>query len=260
MSARHLAERDQEPPDYDIGELTRLSGITSRTLRHYDSIGLLTPAWTGSDGRRHYGRAELLRLQHILVLRELGTPLPTIHSIVDTDDATVTLALLREHQSALEQERDRFATLASTVAHTIDSLEQGVTMTSDDILNGFNHDRYAPEARERWGAPVVDRAYTQWRDLSADAQAAHLAEHDAISQEVAALAASHANPADASAQALVSRHFAWVSRLWTPNAESYAGLGQMYVDDERFRASYDKYGAGTATFLRDAMSEFARQM
>ncbi|WP_062211603.1 MerR family transcriptional regulator [Demequina oxidasica] len=250
----------QEESELDIAAVARLSGTTSRTLRHYDAIGLLPPARTGRDGRRHYAQAELLRLQHILVLRELGTPLPTIQSIVDTDDDATTIALLREHRRGLERERDRFATLAATVAHTIESLEQGVAMTSDDILNGFDHDKYAPEARERWGAPVVDRAYTQWRDLGPDAQSAHLAEHEAISEAIAALASSDADPAGASAQEIVSRHFAWVSRLWTPNAESYTGLGQMYVDDERFRASYDKYGSGTAAFLRDAIAEYAKQL
>ncbi|WP_430868716.1 MerR family transcriptional regulator [Demequina aurantiaca] len=242
---------------HDISALSRMSGVTSRTLRHYDAIGLLRPARTGQDGRRHYGQPEILRLQHILVLRELGTPLPTIQSIVDTDDDATTISLLREHRRALESERDRFATLAATVERTITSLEQGAAMTSDQILEGFNHHKYAPEARERWGAPVVDRAYTQWRDLGADAQSDHLAEHESISMEIARLAASGADPTDASAQDTVARHFAWVSRLWTPNAESYAGLAQMYVDDERFRASYDKYGAGTAQFLRDAMEHYA---
>lgn len=246
--------------DLDIAAVSRLSGVTSRTLRHYDAIGLLRPAWTGDDGRRHYGPPELQRLQHILVLRELGTPLPTIQSLVDTDDDEATIALLRQHRRALEQERDRFATLAATVDNTIAALELGVPMTSDDILNGFNHDRYAPEARERWGAPVVDRAYSQWRDLSPDAQSDHLAEHGAISQEIARLAASGANPAGASAQEVVARHFGWVSLLWTPNAESYTGLGQMYVDDARFKKTYDKYGAGTAQFLSDAMAEFAKRL
>jgi len=243
--------------DYDISEIARKSGVTSRTLRHYDAIGLLPPAWTGDDGRRHYGQRELLRLQHVLLLRELRTPLPTIRRIVDTDDDATTLNLLREHQRALQKERDRFATLAHTVELTITSLEEGAAMAPDDILHGFEHHKYAPEASERWGAPVVDRAYTQWRDLGPDAQSAHLAEHEAICAAIAELAGAAANPASASAQDIVARHFVWVSRLWTPNAQSYTGLGQMYVDDERFRASYDKFGTGTAAFLRDAMTVYA---
>jgi DNA-binding transcriptional MerR regulator len=246
--------------DYDIGAITRLSGVTSRTLRHYDAIGLLSPAWTGTDGRRHYGEAELLRLQHILVLRELGTPLPTIRSIVDTDDPSTTLDLMREHLVALETERDRFTRLASTVRHTIASLEQGQAMTSEEILDGFTHAKYVPEARERWGEKVVDRAYTEWRSLGPDAQGDHLAEHEDISAAIAALAVAKVDPASADAQALVARHFAWVSKLWTPNQESYAGLGQMYVDDPRFKKSYDRHGEGTAEYLRDAMIFFARTL
>lgn len=247
-------------PDHDIGEVTRLSGVTSRTLRHYDAIGLLTPASTSDDGRRRYGQAELLRLQHILVLRELGAPLTTISKIVDNADPAVTLDLLREHQLALDAERDRFARLASTVRHTISSIEAGSAMTSTEILDGFSHDKYAPEARERWGEHVVDRAYTKWRDLDSDAQGDHLAEHDDIAARVAELAATGTDPASASTQALVARHFAWVSRLWTPNQESYAGLGKMYVDDPRFKKTYDHHGEGTAAFLRDAMAVYARSL
>lgn len=245
-------------PDYDIAEVARLSGVTSRTLRHYDAVGLLMPAWTGADGRRHYGHAELLRLQHILVLRELGTPLATIHSIVDSQDKETTLSLLREHRTALRHEMDRFARLVATVDHTVTSLEQDTALSPADILDGFNHERYAPEARERWGEHVVDRAYSKWRDLGTDAQSDHLAEHDAIAARIAALAATGVDPASAAPQALVARHFAWVSRLWTPNHESYTGLGQMYVDDPRYKKTYDRHGEGTAEFLRDAMAVYAR--
>lgn len=251
----HITDDDAT---WDIGEVTRLSGVTSRTLRHYDAIGLLPPAWTGPDGRRRYRKADLLRLQHILVLRELGTPLPTIRSIVDTDDPDAALDLMREHQRALERERDRFATLAATVARTVAAIEQGAALTSQELLDGFSHDKYAPEARERWGEKVVDRAYTEWRSLGPDAQDDHLSEHEDISARLAALAAARTDPASAASQALVARHFAWVSRLWTPNQESYAGLGQMYVDDPRFKKSYDRHGDGTAEFLRDAMSIYAR--
>src|SRR5660397_287135 len=87
--------------DYDIGRVAKMSGLTSRTLRHYGDIGLLAPAWTGPDGRRRYGQPELLRLQHILVLRELGTSLDRIASIVDSDDPSTTIALLRDHLEGL---------------------------------------------------------------------------------------------------------------------------------------------------------------
>src|SRR5450830_1814518 len=119
----------------DIAAVARVSGTTSRTLRHYDSIGLLAPASTGHDGRRFYGQAQLRRLQHILLLRHLGTPLDTIRRIVDADDPTTVVALMRDHLAALERERERYARLASTLEQTITALENGATMTPDEIVD-----------------------------------------------------------------------------------------------------------------------------
>ncbi|WP_062524992.1 MerR family transcriptional regulator [Demequina rhizosphaerae] len=246
--------------DLDIAAVARLTGATSRTLRHYDAIGLLPPAWTGHDGRRHYGEAELLRLQHILVLRELDVPLETIASIVDTDDPALTAALMRDHHVALLARRDRFAALAETVERTITRLEKGLPMTSDDMFDGFDQSRYEPEARERWGDDAVARSNDAWKGLSPDAQRAHLAEHEAVAGALARLAAADADPAGEEAQSLVARHHAWVSQFWTPGREAYAGLGRMYVDDPRFRATYDKHGDGTAELLRDAIAVFAERL
>src|SRR5450756_809076 len=100
----------------DIAAVARKSGVTSRTLRHYDAIGLLTPARIGPDRRRFYEQPQLLRLQHILVLRELGTPLDTIRRIVDTDDPATTVHLLGARLAALERERERFCLLYTSDA------------------------------------------------------------------------------------------------------------------------------------------------
>ncbi|WP_062291134.1 MerR family transcriptional regulator [Demequina phytophila] len=244
--------------DLDISAVARLTGVTSRTLRHYDAIGLLSPAWTGHDGRRHYGDAELLRLQHILVLRELEVPLETVASIVDTDDPVLTAALMRDHHTALLARRDRFASLAETVERTVTRLEKGLPMTTDDMFEGFDHARYEPEARERWGDDAVADSNAAWKGLSAEGQRAHLAEHEAIAEALAALAAADADPASTEVQAVVARHHAWVSVFWTPGREAYTGLGRMYVDDARFRTTYDKHGDGTAELLRDGIEEFSR--
>lgn len=245
--------------EYDISEVAAMTGLTSRALRHYDAIGLLTPAWTGPDGRRHYTEPQLLRLQHILVLRSLGASLETIASIVDTDDPLLTAALLREHLAALEAERDRYDRLAATVASTIDNLEKGLPMTADSLFDGFDHAQYEPEARERWGDDAVDRSNAAWTSMTPEQQRAHHAEHGAVATALGALAAEHADPASEPVQQLVARHYAWVSLFWTPDAETYAGLGRMYVDDHRFRATYDKFGDGTAQLLRDAIAVYVER-
>ncbi|WP_062307888.1 MerR family transcriptional regulator [Demequina subtropica] len=246
--------------DLDISAVARITGVTSRTLRHYDAIGLLSPAWTGHDGRRHYGETELLRLQHILVLRELEVPLDTIARIVDTDDAALTAALMRDHHVALLAQRDRFAALAETVERTITRLEKGIPMSADDMFEGFDNSRYEPEARERWGDDAVARSNAAWGSLDKDAQRAHLAEHEAIAEALGRLAAADADPEGDEAQALVARHHAWVSLFWTPGRDAYAGLGAMYVDDPRFRATYDKHGDGAAELLRDAIAVYAQTL
>ncbi|WP_160297492.1 MerR family transcriptional regulator [Demequina flava] len=241
----------------DIAQVARLSGVTSRTLRHYDSIGLLSPATTGHDGRRRYGRTEILRLQHILVLRELGTPLADIAHIVDSDDPAVTAATLRDHLSALTAERDRYAKLASTVAATIDSLEKGTTMTNEEILNGFDHTAYEPEARERWGDDSVDKSNAKWEALGKDGQQRHLDTHREVVEALGAAIRVGFTPDSPEVQEIVAKHYAWVSLFWTPKAETYRGLTQMYVDDERFRNNYDEVAPGAAALLRDAADIYA---
>lgn len=251
--------RDSHDEALDIARVARLTGVTSRTLRHYDDIGLLKPAWTGSDGRRHYGTSQLLRLHHILVLRELGITLDRIASIVDTDNTATLLTHLKDHLAGLAAERDRYARLVATVTHTIDALEKGAPMDNDRLFEGFAHQRYEPEARERWGDHAVDQANATWQGLSDEDKRRHF---DADREIVEALgaAARIGLPADSpEVQEVAARHHAWVSAFWTPDADAYVGITQMYVDDERFRAHYDEVAPGAAVLLRDAAMIYAAQ-
>jgi DNA-binding transcriptional MerR regulator len=248
-----------DTPTMDIARVARLAGITSRTLRHYDNVGLVTPAWTGHDGRRHYSQPELLRLQHVLVLRELGTSLDRIASIVNAHDPATVIALLRDHLAGLTAERDRYARLTATLTRTIDSLEKGTPMTTDQIFEGFALQRYEPEARERWGDGAVDRANASWQQLS-DADKRRQFEADREIVEALGAAVRVGLAADSpDVQEVVARHHAWVSTIWTPDADAYLGLTQMYVDDERFRIHYDEVAPGAAVLLRDAAVFYAAE-
>lgn len=153
---------------WTIGELARLSGVTSRTLRHYDGIGLLEPVGTAPGGRRIYGREELVRLQQILVLRELGVDLTTIGHVVRSGaERGVQVAVLRAHHTRLLAERDRFDRLAATVAATVQSLEGGRVMTAKNLYAGFDNSEYEVEARRRWGDEAVTSAGDAWGRLGA---------------------------------------------------------------------------------------------
>ncbi|MFN3866139.1 MAG: MerR family transcriptional regulator [Demequina sp.] len=252
-----MTTTDANDSTVDIAQLARLTGVTSRTLRHYDSIGLLNPAWTGADGRRHYSRPELLRLQHILVLRELGTSLDRIGRIVDAHDPAETVAQLRDHLAGLTAERDRYTRLAATVARTIDSLEKGKSMTETQLFDGFDHTPYEPEARERWGDATVDASNAHWERLGDDGKRRHMQTDREIVEALGAAVRVHLAPNSPEVQEVIARHHAWVSVIWTPDADAYRGLTQMYVDDERFRSHYDEVAPGAAQLLRDGAEVYA---
>ena len=242
--------------EMDIAQTAKRAGVTSRTLRHYDAIGLLEPADTAADGRRYYDHEQLLRLQHILVLRELGVDLATTARVLDAAPGDV-VGLLKDHLAALTKERDRYARLAATVSRTIDSLEKGTAMTTDEMFEGFQHARYEPEARERWGDAAIDRSNANWDRLGEDGKKRHMTEDQRIVEALGAAARIHLPANSPEVQEVVAQHYAWLTAIWTPNAEAYVSLTKMYVDDERFRVHYDEVAPGAAALLRDAAAIFA---
>ena len=246
---------------WTIGEVARLAGVSTRTLRHYDAVGLLRPIGQAAGGRRLYGRPELLQLQQILILRELGVGLPTVAEILAGHDvphgAALRRDLLREHHARLVAERDRFDRLARTVEATLQSWERGTEMAAKDLYAGFDNSQYEAEARERYGDEEVDRSNAAWERLGPGGRAAFAEESAAIGKGLARLMSECADVADPRVQALVRRHHDQIATFWTPSREAYIGLGQMYVDDERFTATYDAFAPGLAPYLRDAMAVFA---
>ena len=239
---------------WSTAEVARMSRVSSRTLRHYDHLGLLPPARTGHGGLRYYERPQLLRLQHILVLRELGLGLDDIAAVLDGE--TDEVAALRRHHARLIAESDRLRTLAATVARTIAEREDGPEMAAEELFEGFRNDPHAAEARERYGEVAVEaqRRAASWDD---DTARGIKDEGDAVNRDAAALLQAGVPVDDPRVQDVVARHHAWVSHFWTPGREAYIGLGQLYVDDERFTASIDATAPGLAAYMRDAMAVYA---
>ncbi|HEY6747142.1 MAG TPA: MerR family transcriptional regulator [Mycobacteriales bacterium] len=235
---------------WSIAEVARMSGVTSRTLRHYDAIGLLPPARVAADGRRHYGRSELLRLQRILLLRELGVGLPAIaEALADGGDE---VAVLRRHRDRLEDERDRLARLIRTVDRT---MKGGEEMTTEEMFDGFAHHPYEAEARERYGDEAVDESWRRIRELTGeDAELARTG-FERVHSGLTALREAGAAVDDPRVQELVALHHRVVSLFWDPTPEAYQNLGVMYVEDERFQRTIG--GPEAAAYLRDAMAVYA---
>jgi len=245
-----------------IAELARQAGVSSRTLRHYHRLGLLVPAHLGANGYRYYGWDEALRLQRILLLRELGLGLEAIGEVLDGGRSPVEA--LRSHQRWLEAEQRRLAAMARTVDRTIERLITGGTMEPQEMFSGFGKNPYEEEARERWGDGAVDRATARLAQLPPGGREAMMEEAAAINAELAACLAE-GEPADGErAQEAAARHYRWVCLSWTPDRVAYRGLGRMYVEDPRFTAFYDgptdsPTRPGLAAYLAEAMDVYARR-
>ncbi|GAA0595698.1 MerR family transcriptional regulator [Streptomyces crystallinus] len=247
---------------WSIADVARMSGVTSRTLRHYDEIGLLPAAWIGSNGHRHYEEADLLRLQQILLMRELGLGLREIQAVLDSQVDRV--AVLREHHRRLLAERNRLETLARTVGRTIAELEESeddaVTRINrpENLFEGFEPTTAETEAevREKW-PQAWEQSRRAVETMTADDTERWQREVTAQMIRFAEFMVAGTPVGDPAVQAEVELHYQGVCRFWTPNAAAYKGLARTYVDDPRFRANFDKIADGLAAYQRDAMDVYA---
>lgn len=243
-----------------IVEVARMAKVTSRTLRHYDDIGLLPPAYVGSNGYRYYGQEQLLRLQQILLLRELGLGLDTISEVLAGQRDRVQA--LRQHEQWLRRERDRLAQLADTVAHTIEHLKEGASMPAPDLFEGFA-DRQA-QAEEnfasRYGDGVREHFATtreRTKNWTRDDYLAAQRQSEQLDANVLKVMRSGAAPDSPAALDVIDEHFHGVSQFWAASRESYAGLGRLYVEDPQYKRRYDAQAPGLAEYYRDAITAYA---
>ncbi|MFP3396462.1 MerR family transcriptional regulator [Brevibacterium sp. H602] len=243
--------------DWSIQEIARLTGTTSRTLRHYDAIGLLPPTSIAANGYRCYDEAALVRLQRILLLKELGLPLTTIAEVLDRRDDPVEA--LSQHLVSLGRERDRLDRQLAAVAVTITRLEAGEPLMAEEMFDGFDHREHEEEVTRRWGADAYRQGDEWWSSRSPAEKREWKARVSALSEDWIAAAEAGARPDSDRCQDLARRHIEWLRAVpGTPAADPdgdlagyVRGLGQMYVDDPRFGANYG--GTAGAELVRDSL-------
>jgi MerR family transcriptional regulator, thiopeptide resistance regulator len=243
---------------FTVGELSRLTGVTVRALHHYDEIGLVRPSQRSAAGYRLYGEHDVLRLQQVLVLRELGVSLDEIAAAID--QATDRAALLRKHREALLEKRGRIDAMVAAVDAALRVLEEGTKkMRPEDfkeMFDGFNPEDYEEEVQQRWGHTEAYKESTrraqqygkpEWEAIKRESEAISLRLRDLMLQGVA--------PGDPAVQAAVEDHRQHISRWFYPcSKEAHHGLAKMYVEDARFTATLDKVAPGFAKFLSDAIA------
>lgn len=246
--------------EWSIQQIAALAGTTSRTLRHYGELGLLTPSRVGGNGYRFYDTAALIRLQRILLLRDLGLGLAQIGGVLERE--TDERRALEAHLGWLRREQERLARQIAAVQATIDAGEGGELM-AEDMFDGFDHTRYKDEVAERWGEKAARDSDSWWSGMDAGAKSEWTAHAAALGRDWRAAAESGVAPTSPEAQALAERHVAWLTGIpGTPAADPdgdikgyVAGLGEMYVADPRFAANYG--GEEGARFVRDALQAYA---
>jgi DNA-binding transcriptional MerR regulator len=246
--------------EWSISEIARLTGTTSRTLRHYGDIGLLAATRTAGNGYRYYNERALTRLQRILLLRELGLGLPAIAEVLagQTDDS----AALASHLRWLREEQTRLDRQIRSVEGTISRIKGEQPLMAQDMFDGFDHTVYKDEVEQRWGRDAYVASDTWWRSMSESEKAEWMTRQKQLAADWSA-AATRGVPADGpEAQELALRHFEWLRGIpgtpgdgAGPTREYFVGLGEMYVADDRFAANYG--GTAGATFVRDSMLHFA---
>ncbi|TYR81278.1 MerR family transcriptional regulator [Priestia megaterium] len=240
-----------------VKEVADLVGISVRTLHHYDEIGLLTPSSVTEAGYRLYSDNDLELLQQILLFKELGFPLKKIKEIISSPSFDRKEALML-HRELLLEKRRRIDKMIAMTDKTIQHAKGEIQMTNKEKFEGFDfsHNPYEQEARERWGDKAVDDANAKVKSMSKDQQQALSNEWNEIYKKLADL--RNESPESKESQAAIKEWYDFLNHnfgMYSPDA--FKGLGQMYVDDERFTKNIDKYGEGLAKFMRDAMGIFA---
>lgn len=237
-----------------IKEFASLSGVSVRTLHYYDEIGLLSPAQVDTrTGYRYYDEQSLLRMQQILFYRELDFSLTRIKQILSSPNYNKHNALLDQKKLlALKKER---------LERLIDAIDGA--MKGENVMNAFNFselDRYKAESKEKWGETEAYREHTEktknydqdkWQNASdgLDRVFAHFAE----------VKEQGDSAGSAQAQKLVhdlQQHI--TANYYTCTDKILAGLGQMYILDERFKSNIDRHGDGTAEFVSKAISIYCK--
>ena len=238
-----------------IKEFADFTGVSVRTLHYYDEIGLLMPAFVDkTTGYRFYDEKSFLRMQEILFYRELDFPLKRIEEILSSPNYDKSKAL-NEQKQLLLLKKERLERLISA----IDSAVKG-----ENVMAAFDNsefEKHKAEARERWGKTDAYKEHAErtknysgqkWNDLAADLEQIMAAFADCMNEGAA--------PDSDAAQGLVKLLQSHITEnYYNCTNEILAGLGQMYVADERFKSNIDKHAEGTAAFICEAIKIYCRK-
>jgi DNA-binding transcriptional MerR regulator len=240
---------------YQVKEVAQIAGVSVRTLHHYHAIGLLVPSGRSEAGYRLYQDEDLLRLQQILIGRELGLTLEAIGRSLDDPAFDQRQALLEQRQQ-LERRAAEAAEMIRAVDRALALLERGERDTDmKELFDGFDAAKYEAEAEQRWGhTAAFQESKRRTARYSADDWKRFGAEQAAIMSDAFALLSAGERPDSTAARAVAERHRLAIDRWFYPcSVAMHRGLSSLYENDARFAANIDRFGAGLTTFLTAAI-------
>jgi DNA-binding transcriptional MerR regulator len=242
---------------YTVKQLSKIAGISARTLHYYDEIGLLKPSFVQENGYRCYTDKELIKLQQILFFRELEFSLVDIKEMINSPEFNENEALA-EQKKLLKIKRARLDKLIETIDKTIKKLKGGEDMNNDDLFASFGDDELVENMKE---------AKRRWGDSEAFKQSIERTKHwtkkdyERIKKEGREFTEKLSQSMDKDiaspeVQALVREHHKGIEYFYDCSYEMYRNLGKLYVDDPRFTAYYDKVKPGLAAWLQKAINYY----
>lgn len=251
--------------EYAISALARCAGISTRTLRYYEEIGLLIPARINSSGYRIYGDAEVKKLHQILFYKSMGLELGKVKEIME-DPNYDKLQAMERHLSRLKMEKSRMEQLIQNASDTISEMKGEIKMKDQDRFKGFmkeiveeNDKKYGKEIREKYGEEEVEEANRNMMNMSKEEYERWKQLEEQVQKQLT-LAVETGDPASEAAMETCRLHKEWLGLCGAKYSKEYhKGLAEMYGADPRFAAYYDNAAPGAAAFLRDAIMIFCQK-
>lgn len=245
---------------YTVNQLGKLAGVSVRTLHHYDEIGLLTPSFIKENGYRYYEDKELITLQQILFFRELEFPLEQIKQIIQSPNFNV-LEALDDQKKMLQLEKKRIDGLLATITNSISKMKNNQKVADNELYGDFSKqqmEEYQAEAKQRWGNTEAWKQ-SQERTKHWTKEDYKRIKEDGEKGMRAIVAVMDKGIKDPEVQNHIHNVYMSMQQFYDCSYEMFRNLGQMYVNDKRFTAYYDKFHPKLAEFMRDAMAYYSDQ-
>jgi DNA-binding transcriptional MerR regulator len=238
---------------YQVKDVARITGVSIRTLHHYDEINLLVPKTRTRAGYRLYKDDDLFRLQQILIGRELGLSLEEIRRSLDDPRFDRKKALIQQKEQLKKRAQQTTAMIRAVDAAlaALGNKNTGGAVDLKEIFDGFDPAQYEDEARERWGkTDAYKETMKRTKRYTAEDWKAIKAEQAAVYKDAAAAMKAGKQPSDPEVMKIVERHRLSIDRWFYPcSIEMQRGLASLYESDSRFAESIDKHGEGLTSFL-----------